>query len=145
MEMYLIPIAVVIAFFAAYIYWRYYWRMDKRIKLLAYYAYQCAINYTSLPRRGIAPPVKIYETMKGRIGFYRPLCIFRRVLIDGIGIIDDEDFMFPNLLHEMIHGIRRRNGLKVNEPEAERAEASAMVKYGGPRLKTLLNDYYRPK
>ena len=119
-------------------------KMDPRIKKLAELAYKTAGEINDLPVRGSSPPVRLRKKPKGNIiGSYWALTSFKKVLYDSIWVVNNERFMWPNIVHEQTHAIRRRNGLGSSEAKAERAEAMANhPQYRTPLVEALLLELY---
>lgn len=123
--------------------------MDPRVKELAEFAYKCAAEINGHKAKGSAPPVQLkgapWKSGSGTIiGNYRWRHLFLfagPVVWDRILVVADFRYIFSNLVHEMTHAVRRRNGLKSSEAIAEAAEAVANKLYGSPELTEMLKRF----
>ncbi len=119
-------------------------RMDPSVRVLADLAYKAAGTITGLPVRGDPPPVGLKSRrwqFRGAwvIGNYKGTGAFGKVLWDRVLVIDDPAHIWPILVHEMVHAIRRRNGLPSSEAAAyaSRAPALGMIT---PEITALLEE-----
>ena len=98
-------------------------KMNPRVKELAGLAYQAAAEIAELPARGSTPPVNLKSgpwEHRGDtvVGNYRWVGFFGKVFWDRILTIKDPARIWEVLLHEMMHAVRRRNGLPSSEAAA---------------------------
>lgn len=118
-------------------------RTDPHMKVLSDLAYACAAKIAGVPLRGSTPPVGLKPRpwkLRGVtiVGNYKWIAIFGHVLWDRILVLDNPVYIWPTLVHEMTHAVRRRAGKKSSELAAEAAEAVAYDKCGGPEVDELL-------
>lgn len=117
--------------------------MDKRIGELARLAWHVAAEINDLKLSGDVPPVILHEGLKGsKNGGYRSTKIFGKVLWDSIWVTNSASFIWPVLVHEMTHCLRRRNGLPLDEKAGYRAGDLAIHKYNLPQVHQLLAQLY---
>ena len=98
-------------------------KMDPRVKEMAGLAYKAAAEIAEIPARGSTPPVDLKDgpwEHRGVtvVGNYKWLGFFGKVFWDRILVIKDPARIWEVLLHEMMHAVRRRNGLPSNEAAA---------------------------
>lgn len=118
-------------------------KTDPRVKELAKLAYACAGKIAELPAKGSPPSVNL---KKGRwkndgifvIGNYKWRMVFGKVIWDRILVVDNPENIWPNLVHEMTHAVRRRAGKVSSEAAAESAEAQAYTRCGSAEVDVLL-------
>ncbi len=122
--------------------------MYPRVSELANMAYGCAAKIMETKTKGDTPPVRLRSKRwraKGvtMIGRYTWMSTFGRVLWDHIEVVDDVTYIWPNLVHEMTHALRRRKGKPSSEAAAEAAEGVANKKCGGRTLDAALARFAR--
>ena len=105
-------------------------KTDPRVRELADLAYETAARIAGEKPRGSTPPVRLKpEPWVNRgvtvIGNYKSFGFFGKVFWDSILVVGNPLYIWPNMVHEMTHAIRRRNGKPTSETAAEVAEARA--------------------
>jgi hypothetical protein len=120
-------------------------KMDKRIKNLAEYAYESAGEFLDLPAKGDPPAVKLVDTgwrNEEVFGLYSWKKLFKWIIWEQITVVDDRSFIWGVLVHEMVHAVRRRNGLLPSEIDAYQAQRTAYARFAGPKLDALMAEVY---
>ena len=105
-------------------------KTDARVKELAILAYACAGKIAGLPAKGSPPSVNLKARRWDNngvlvIGNYKWFKFFNKVIWDRILVVNNPKNIWPNLVHEMTHAVRRRAGKSSREKAAEAAEAKA--------------------
>ncbi len=132
----------VIAFYFAFI----RVKTDPRVRELADKAYECAGKISGLGHGWNTPPVRLKPgpwMHRGVLinGNYKWLKIWKYVLWDRILVTSEPDKIWPVLVHEMTHAVRRRNDLPSSEPIAGAAAAVAVEKCGSADVDALVDRF----
>ncbi len=136
-------VAIAAAIAGYFIFFRRLAQTDPRVRALAARAYFCAAKIDGAPPKGDIPPVILrtapwFSGGRTVYGLYTWRGLFGKVLWDKIQVVADRSYIFPVLVHEMTHAIRRRRGDPTDEKIAYAAQAKANELCGGPEVDALL-------
>ena len=123
-------------------------KMNSKVENLAEAAWNCAAKITGLPKKGSTPKVDLKSdkwngNVIGNYKWFKLFLKFGPVIWDRILVTSNPRYpIFSNLVHEMTHAIRRRNGKSSTEVASEEAERLANEVCGGPEVDELVRKFY---
>ncbi len=112
------------------------YKTDKKVKERARMAWDFAATAMEIKKPGKHPPVTLTDrtwpilgTSCRARGRYQDWKVFKWVLKDRVEIVDEDSYMMSNLVHEFVHSLMARNGIKMGEVLPEDIETMARMEF----------------